>query len=389
MNLFRNWLQHAKALPPQTKSQPLFALSGFTDAVWTSSASGALTREGFARNPVVYRCVRLLSENAASMPWLARQGDAEIDTHPMLDLLRLPGPARSGRQFLETLFGHMLVFGNAYVQAVSAGGTPAELHLLRPDRVRVVTGADGWPTAYEVGEGERKMRFAIDGEPSPVLHLTLFNPLDDVLGLPPLTPAHMALDIHNTASTWNKALLDNSAQPSGALVYNAPDAGNLTPDQFDRLKAELEEGYGGAARAGRPMLLEGGLDWKAMGFSPKDMDFVEAKNGAARDIALAFGVPPMLLGIPGDATYANYAEANRALWRNTVLPLASRVAEALGAWLSAHFNDDLRLDFDRDSVEALAADREALWKRLNEASFLTIDEKRAGAGYAPAPVGVL
>jgi phage portal protein BeeE len=50
-----------------------------------------------------------------------------------------------------------------------------------------------------------------------------------------------------------------------------------------------------------------------MGLSPKDMDFVEAKNGAARDIALAFGVPPMLLGIPGDNTYANYQEANRAL----------------------------------------------------------------------------
>ena len=83
------------------------------------------------------------------------------------------------------------------------------------------------------------------------------------------------------------------------------------------------------------MVLEGGLDWKAMALSPKDMDFVELKNAAAREIALAFGVPPMLLGIPGDNTYANLAEANRALWRQTVIPLVRRVADDLSAAGSA------------------------------------------------------
>ena len=131
------------------------------------------------------------------------------------------------------------------------------------------------------------------------------------------------------------------------------------------------------------MLLEGGLDWKAMGFSPRDMDFIEAKNGAARDIALAFGVPPMLLGIPGDLTHANYQEANRALWRQTVLPLAARCAASLGAWLAAHCGDEFRLEFNADGVEALAGDREALWKRLNDAGFLSLDEKREAAGYGP------
>jgi len=129
------------------------------------------------------------------------------------------------------------------------------------------------------------------------------------------------------------------------------------------------------------MLLEGGLDWKQMGFSPKDMDFMEARNGAARDIALALGVPPMLLGIPGDNTYANYREANRAFWRQTVLPLVNRVASGLQHWLAAAWPGNLRLAIDRDDIEALATDREALWKRVNEARFLTVNEKRATTGY--------
>ena len=151
----------------------------------------------------------------------------------------------------------------------------------------------------------------------------------------------MALDIHNAAGRWNKALLDNSARPSGALVYAPKEGGNLSDEQFDRLKAELEDGYSGAARAGRPLLLEGGLDWKAMGLTPKDMDFIEAKHGAARDIALAFGVPPMLLGIPGDNTYANYLEANRAFYRMTVLPLVARTAKEFSAWLAPVFGEGL------------------------------------------------
>ena len=159
---------------------------------------------------------------------------------------------------------------------------------------------------------------------------------------------------------------------------------SLSDDQFDRLKAELENQFQGSANAGRPLLLDGGLDWKSMALTPKDMDFMEAKNGAAREIALAFGVPPMLLGIPGDNTYANYQEANRALWRQTVLPLIGRVGQDLAHWLSPAFGAvRLRLEPDLDRIEALGDERETLWRRVSAASFLTEDEKRMAVGYGP------
>src|SRR3984885_7476742 len=103
------------------------------------------------------------------------------------------------------------------------------------------------------------------------------------------------------------------------------------------------------------MLLEGGLDWKPMSLTHKDMDFLEAKHTAAREIALAFGVPPMLLGIPGDNTYANYQEANRVFWRMTVLPLANRVGACLAQWLAPAYGDGLTLTVDTDRIDALAA----------------------------------
>jgi HK97 family phage portal protein len=154
----------------------------------------------------------------------------------------------------------------------------------------------------------------------------------------------------------------------------------MTAEQFERLQAEMESHHQGARNAGRPMLLEGGLDWKPMGFSPSDMEFQKTKDAAARDIALAFGVPPMLLGIPGDATYANYAEANRAFYRLTVLPLASKVLASLAHWLAGYSGEVMELRPDLDQVPALATERDAQWRRVAEAEFLTAAEKRAMLG---------
>ena len=350
------------------------------EASWTRRDYATLSREGFMRNPVAHRAVRLVAEAAASIPWLLYEGRRELDDHPMLDLLARPNPHQPGEGFMEMLYGHLLIAGNAYAELIEAAPDAREMHLLRPDRVSVAADAAGWPVALDYREGGSKRAIAL-GEGGPGLHMRLFHPLDDHYGFAPLEAALTALDIHNAAARWNKALLDNSARPSGALLYAPKEGGNLTDEQYERLKAELESGYAGPGRAGRPLLLEGGLDWKSMGLTPKDMDFVEAKNTASRDIALALGVPPMILGIPGDNTYSNYQEANRAFYRLTVLPLVARTASALSGWLAPVFGRELRLGFDIDRIEGLAAEREALWSRVNAAGFLTDDEKREAVGY--------
>jgi HK97 family phage portal protein len=378
------WRQAAagsRAVPETKASGSLMTLAAEGRAHWTGRSYAALAREGFMKNPIAHRSVRLISEAAASVSWLLYAGDRELADHPLLSLIRWPNGRMAGPEFFEALHGHLLLSGNAYIEPLSIGGELRELHLLRPDRISIVEGRDGWPEAYEYRAGGLVRRFAAETDGLSLLHLRLFHPLDDHLGFPPLAAAQVALDLHNAAATWNKALLDNSARPSGALVYQPREGGNLSPDQYERLKLELDEGYSGPMRAGRPLLLEGGLDWKSMGLSPKDMDFVEARNGAARDIALAFGVPPMLLGIPGDNTYANYQEANRAFYRLTVLPLLNRIGTSLSLWFARIHGDGLRLEPDLDKIAGLAAERDQLWTRLAGASFLTDEEKRQAVGY--------
>lgn len=332
----------------------------------------AQVREGYCHNPVAQRAVKLVSEGLAGAPLLA--------SDPALAAL---ATARSGGQALtETLAAQLLLHGNAYVQLLTDGeGRLGELYALRPERVSVEADAGGWPIAYRYRVGAHETRLtAEDGGVRPVVvHLRAFNPVDDHYGQGCLGAAAGAIAIHNAATRWNKALLDNAARPSGALVLDSGEGAGLTPAQLERLRAEMEAGFAGAANAGRPMLLEGGLRWQAMSLSPADMDFVGLKAAAAREIALAFGVPPMLMGLPGDNAYANYREANRALWRQTILPLAEAIFAGLTQGVREWFPDAwLRLDLDR--VPALAEDRERLWRQVSGAGFLSDDEKRAMLG---------
>lgn len=361
---------------------PVVAYQTSGRVAWSPRDTVSLTKMGFCSNPVGFRCVKLIAEAAAALPLVFQDAQRRYDTHPVMALFARPNAAQGGAELLEALYAQMLLSGDAYVEAAGASAAlPVELHVLRSDRMRVVPGADGWPVAYEYAVGGAKHRFDASAPVSPICHIRNFHPQDDHYGFSPLQAAAMAMDVHNAASRWSKGLLDNAARPSGAMVYKSSDGqGQMSEEQYARLTTEMETLHQGARNAGRPMLLEGGLDWKPMGFSPSDMEFQKTKESAAREVALAFGVPPMLLGIQGDATYANYQEAHRAFYRLTVLPLATRVTAALAHWLALHAGAMVEVKPDLDQVPALAAEREAQWNRVSGAEFLSTAEKRSLLG---------
>ncbi len=371
-----------KRRAPEVKDSAVGRVIAWTQqgrAVWTPRDYESLAREGFGKNPVAYRCVRMIAEAAASVPLAVfRGGERAGADHPLVRVLARPNPEQGRAELFEALYANLQTAGNAYLEA--AGEGLEEVYGLRPDRVKVVPGPSGWPAAYDYTAGARTVRLAraADGF-SPVLHLKLHNPVDDWYGFSPLEAAASAIDVHNASGAWNKALLDNGARPSGALVYGARDGERLTSEQYETLRAELGDRHQGAMNAGRPLLLEGGLEWKPMAWTPADMDFIAGKHAAAREIALAFGVPPQLLGIPGDATYSNYREANAAFWRGTVVPLVTKTAGAMTAWMQPRFAD-CRIEADLEAVPALQPERDALWARLEAASFLSEAERREMAG---------
>ena len=374
------WAPEVKA----SAAGPLIAMQSPGRAVWSPRRFDAFAEEGYRRNVIAFRAVAQVARAVASVPWRVPGRDEAEGPHPALALLARPNPLMAGSEFLEAVASFLLIAGNSFVEAVEGTDGPRELWPLRPDRMKVVAGRSGLPEGYVFSLGGAERRW--DADPvtgrAAILHLRSFHPLDDWYGLSPVEPAAAAIDQRNEADKWNMALLQNGARPSGALVYDPKESPgtNLSDEQFARLKEEVAAQYSGARNAGRPMLLDGGLSWREMSLSPKDMEFLDARHAAARDIALAFGVPPQLLGIPGDNTYANYREARLALWEETVIPLLRHLRDELNAWLVPQFGGEDRLEIDLDAVPALALRRERTWARLQSAGFLTLNEKRRAVG---------
>ncbi len=372
----------------------MVAYNNLGQPVWTPRNYEALTVQGFRKNVIVYRCVNLIARGAASVPWRLYQGEDELVKHPLLDLLQRPSALQAGSAFIESTLGYLLLSGNSYVECVkgkSHDALPKELYALRPDRIKVIPSSNGLPLGFEYSVDSKKKIIPsnpVTGQ-SNMLHLKLFNPLNDWYGMSPIEAAACAIDQHNTVASHNLALLQNGGRPSGALMINQGmgHQNALSSDQLDDLRLDLQKVVEGQRNAGRVMILEGDFKWQEMGLSPKDLDFIEGKLLSAREIAQAFNVPPMLVGVSGDSTFANYKEARFHLWEDTILPLLDYLTDELNLWLSKQFGEDLRLSYDIDAIPALAPRREEAWAKIAGAEFLTLNEKRKAVGYGPVDGG--
>ena len=355
-------------------------------------------QEGYTENAVVYKCVNEIANGASSVNIKLFDGDIQIDNHPLLNLLKRPNPLQAGNEFFQSLYAYLLLSGNSYVLRTGAENRePKELHLLRPDRVKIEPSNTTIPKSYMYElKGQVVHKYPVDPETgaSEIKHFKLWNPVDDYYGLSPIRASSADIDQHNYSAKHNVNLLMNGARPSGAIVFKPKDevgqSVQLTESQRQQLLSDLELRFAGTDNAGRAMLLEGDFDWKEMGLSPKDMDFLQMKNMSARDIAMCFGVPSQLVGIPDAQTYSNVQEARLALYEETIIPLIKRVESDLNEYLVPLFDDRLRLMYDLDSIPAMAERRRRIYENVTVAvreGIISRNEARERLGLEPITGG--
>lgn len=381
----------------QTKQSPVVMYNNVSGAYTSKDKYEDFAKEGYQQNAIVYRCVNEIAQGASSVPFKVFDGDIELDNHPLIDLLNRPSPQFAGVEFFQGVYSHLLLAGNSYVLKTMVSGQPRELHILRPDRMRIKPSKTRIPDAYEyVLNG--KVVESWDADPdtgaSEVKHFKTWHPQDDYYGLSPLSAGAVDVDQHNMSAKHNYNLLLNGARPSGAVIFKPKDDSGmtvqLTEGQRQQLMSDLDLRFSGSSNAGRTMLLEGDFDFKEMGLSPKDMDFIQMKNMTARDIALVFGVPSQLVGVPDNQTYNNVSEARLALYEDTIIPLLKRVESDLNEWLGNDFNENVNIQYDIDAIPAMAERRKKIYENVVQAvreGILSRNEARDRLGYEPVEGG--
>jgi len=346
-------------------------------AVFTDRKYDSLAKEAYERNAVAYRCISLIASSASSVPWQVKRGEEVVKDHPLVDLLTKPNQLQCGIELLEEMFSYYLLSGNCYLEAITVRNAPVELYSFRPDRVKIVPNSNGLVGKYRYTVNGKHYDYNVDNNGySKILHIKSFHPSDDWYGMSPLEASSYAVDQHNEAGKWNVGLLQNGCRPSGALVYKPTnDSDVMSEEQRASVRSELSASYEGADNAGRPLLLEGGLSWVEMSLNNRDIDYVAGKNLSSTEIAMAYNIPPQLVGVEGSQTFANYEQARLSLYDEAVLPLLNRFQAEINIWIKQYY-PNLSLSYNIDTIPALSVRREKNLELANNAKWLTINEKR-------------
>lgn len=185
---------------------------GAQQARFTPRQYDQLAAEGYQKNIIAYRCIRLISQNAAAVPFAVFRGKGKnrqrLEEHPLLSLLQSPNPVQGGAELFGAIFGFYLIAGNSYIEAVGPDGEmPRELWTLRPDRMRIIPGPAGIPAAYRYSVNGKAIDFPVDNltGQSSLLHVKTFHPLD--------------------AMTINNQPVDNTTMADNGLQGLQSDAG--------------------------------------------------------------------------------------------------------------------------------------------------------------------
>ena len=342
--------------------------------------------DGYISNVVVYRAINMISRAVSSIGIsyfeIKENGEKyELKNNDnVIKLIKNPNPTENYASFMEKIVHSYLISGNVYLQAVRGNNDEIEeIYLLRSDRMSIAPGIGTIPSYYRYKIGNLTFDFPCNEKTglSDILHIKTFNPLDDWYGLSPMEPAEYSIEQYNECIKWNKSLLENGARPCGALVVKQ----SMSDDTYNRLKNDIDDAFRGSENSGRYMILEGGVEWKEMGCTPKDMDYIETKNSAARDIAMAFSIQPQLLGIKGDATYNNMSEARMTFWEDTVLPITNLILSSIAKWISQSNNRNIVIEPDLDTISSLTEQRQKTWEVVNKSEFVSKEEKRESLGF--------
>jgi len=369
--------------PPQKKESaswpPIIAAYGAGSYVWKPKNYTELAKAGYQNVAAVYGCVSLIARAAAGIEWYVMDGENEVEGHPLGVLLARPNEFDSRAAFIEKVVSFLLLSGNSYIERVQGIPTapPKYLYTLRPDRMtpKAGVGPRQYISAWEYNANGHVYLY----KPEQILHIVKFHPTHDFFGLSPLEVAAKSIDIANLSLDWNANTLSRSMQTPGALKVD----GQLTEDQRKTLLADLAQ-YQGAGNAGKIPIFEGGtggMEWMSMAMSPKDMEWQESDRANLRRICAIFNVWSGLFGDTENQTYANYQEGRAGLYTEAVLPVMDILRDELNNWLAQLYGPKVRLEYDRDAIEAIQEDRGKKYGYLSTCDWLTVNEKRDATGY--------
>jgi len=186
-----------------------------------------------------------------------------------------------------------------------------------------------------------------------------------------------------TCIELEKSALDFARNPAPSVTLKNTGM-DLPSEQVQTLLAGWRESR--RATGGAVAYLSAAMEMDSVGFSPKDLAMVDAREFQVAEIARATGLPPAMLGAPaGGLTYQNVQAERRGLVDLALQPYMSAIEQRLSM-------DDVTprgttlMFVPNDFLRATPIEEAQLLSVLLDREVITIDEARRRIGEPGGPL---
>lgn len=297
----------------------------------------------------------------------------ELLDHPIIDFLEEVNGYSNYHDHLFITQIHLELLGAAYWYVVKEkDGLPAAMYILRPDLMKVVV-KDDQITGYVYGEDTNKVAFT----PDEIIRFINPSPKTPFYGQSTLEAAINESERLGLYNIYENSNLKNNARPDFAVKYKG---GRLDKASMSQLYKEWNGIMQGPQNANKVKIMDGDFDIVTLGFSAKDMEFLQGRYRTIKDVCAIFGVPVAMIDT-SDQLKAGIDEVQQIFLKYTIAPKLKRIADTLNEFLCPVY--DQKLYFVYDKVDKTEEDMERKTAmELFGAGIITLDEARVRCGIA-------
>jgi HK97 family phage portal protein len=307
----------------------------------------------------------------------------EIEDHPLLDLLDKFNGSTTKADGIYITQSHKKLTGDAFWLLERKGKAITNIYILPPDKIELKlvppddsANQDGLISAYVYKDNIDGTSIERVYEPKDIIHFKKPNPNNPFRGYGAVEAIAETIDTDSLTGTTQRSFFENGAITNFVLTTDS----NLTNEQLKRLRAELRAAYTGAKNAFTAMIFGNGLKPSSIGFSNKDLQFIELQEWFRDKIMICFGNTKASIGIVDDVNRASHQSSINSWLSNTVKPDMESIVGTLNEFLVPQFGDKLVLGFeDPVPVDRSSDIDEAIL--LKNAGIITVNEARELAEY--------
>lgn len=325
-------------------------------------------------------CVDFLARNIAHLGLhvytRSQDNDRErVRDHRAVQILKQPLPAKykvTQYQLIESAVSDMLISGNGYL--LKHRNSDGEVFALQrvPYMLMSVKG-ELVPTMYKLDSIEKEYK------PDDIIHFRFYNPENSTIGVSPLEGLREVLAEEWEKAKYSSGFWKNAARISG-VIERPLEAKEMSEAAARNFRQQWQEMYAGDENSGKTALLEEGMTFKPISFSPKETEYIESRKLNREECARAFHIPPPMVGILDRSTFSNVTELHKSLYMDVLSPMCARLEDDWDLQYLSEF-DDLKGAYTEFNIdEKLQSDFSMQLESLRQSvgvPYMTPNEGRA------------